>query len=338
VDSHKDFDMPQLITSGYPMGAHGQPITSGYPSQMMYDYPMGGTEYAAPVAKASADVPRNELPATKEPADSGTDFCRMQGVRELLAYNFKQFGGLIKVVPRIFADEECRVRDLGQLVARAHFWLIGLRGKDRIRRTTLHNRFVEVFIRSWYERRRGEAILNHEGGKQDAPEDFDFLISKVTQFVEWAEGQNRGIQDDDAKLHLSLTSTLFEMTEAKNRAARAATPPKHDWPRDAEWCREAPGSRVPRETSSTRSTIEWTPHEFGGDDLAASIEEEWRVYSQRLRERHPSTRDQQHPGSSCRQSARAWQNHGLNARTGDGLGQADDFLKHTDDLYELHRW
>ena len=44
------------------------------------------------------------------PEDTGP---KMNSAGELLVYNYKQFGGLVRIVPRIFADPYCTVRDRG---------------------------------------------------------------------------------------------------------------------------------------------------------------------------------------------------------------------------------
>jgi hypothetical protein len=108
-------------------------------------------------------------------------------VSELLAYNFKQFGGLIKVVPLIFADVNCTLKDLGQLVARAHFWLSGLRGRDRARQASFHNRFVESFFRCWYHNSRGLGIVAARKDREAAQADCDFFVAQVSELMRIAE-------------------------------------------------------------------------------------------------------------------------------------------------------
>jgi hypothetical protein len=243
----------------------------------------GGTIDPLAIAKKQCAGIRDppETKQEKEEEKAG-DFFGNRCVSELLAYNFKQFGGLIKVVPRIFADDECKIRDLGQLIARGYFWLFGLRGKEKARKATLHNRFVEVFVRCWHEKWRGQAMLDIEKNREGGLADIDFLISQIEQLLQWAEVQNEAIHDVDSKLHLYLASTLHAMVDAKNSVGcyNSATPPARAGSREGGPFRNESsqdlGERSEPTTTHMHVPSRWPSEEFcGADDPAVKVVLDW---------------------------------------------------------------
>lgn len=132
-------------------------------------------------------------------------------VSELLAYNFKQFGGLIKVVPLVFADANCTLKDLGQLVARAHFWLSGLKGRDKGRQTTFHNRFMESFFRCWYQNSRGLSIVSSAKSRMDKQEECDFFVAQVTELLRIADNGGSNTESAPAQGPQYLVSILDDL-------------------------------------------------------------------------------------------------------------------------------
>jgi hypothetical protein len=155
---------------------------------------------------------------------SPADFYASKSVPEILAYNFKQFGGLVKVVPIILSKDNCRIRDLGQLVARAHFWLNGFRGSQRVRKVTFHNRFVEVFFRCWHSNSRGVEIVASEKERADGQADLQFFVSQVQEFLQWAKVENE-VGTGPKQLHLILAGVLDDAGAGECPAGSPAPAP-----------------------------------------------------------------------------------------------------------------
>ena len=68
-----------------------------------------------------------------------------------------------------------RIRDLGQLLARAQFWLVGFRGSQKARQVPFHNRFVEVFFRCWHANKRGLVLTASEQSRADRKGNVEFF-------------------------------------------------------------------------------------------------------------------------------------------------------------------
>jgi hypothetical protein len=132
-------------------------------------------------------------------------------VSELLAYNFKQFGGLIRIVPLVFGSATCMLRDLGQLVARAHYWLSGLRGKQKARQTALQNRFMETFFRNWYQNSRGPSIVAATNLRADAQRECDFFVMQVAELLRIGRNSDSTADSVTAEVPLYLVSVLADL-------------------------------------------------------------------------------------------------------------------------------
>jgi hypothetical protein len=159
------------------------------------------------------------------PEDTGP---KMNSAGELLVYNYKQFGGLVRIVPRIFADPYCTVRDLGQLIVRAHSWLKGLRGKEKEKKQSFHNRFVEVFLRCWHANGRGQGIFASEEEDEKALESCRQFRAHVLEYLRWTEAQNEIQEHGLASLHTSIGNVLYDVDAAEaNISSRYRQAAKH---------------------------------------------------------------------------------------------------------------
>lgn len=213
-----------------------------------------------------------------------------KSVPEVLASNFKQFGGLIKSVPRIFAHADCRTRDLGQLLARAHFWLRGMKGRDRARRSTFHNRFVEVFFRCWNDNNRGMDILASEKGTDPAyMADALFLLSQVEDLLAWA-GNSPTFSADPELPSLTLSSIQCDLRALLDD--RSAAPPGRGdamkaAPAGPRTCRSPPDELTPMPYAAGGYPADYPQVPFSsrtassqnGRNYPAAQHDNWRVDS-----------------------------------------------------------
>ena len=121
-----------------------------------------------------------------------------------------------------------RIRDLGQLLARAQFWLVGFRGSQKARQVPFHNRFVEVFFRCWHANKRGLVLTASEQSRADGKGNVEFFVAQVRDFLRWAQAENQssaGSAGKKIQFHLSLTGVLDDVEAKASSIVSKSTAP-----------------------------------------------------------------------------------------------------------------